>query len=72
MEQQRSSSPNYKDPLAAIPLKPNSMSYESSSQLQKQVEASTPAGVQSEFRKESPQGRSSSRDPKNGSYGLAR
>lgn len=37
-------------------MKPNQMSMENSSQLQKHVHASTPAGVISELRKSSPTG----------------
>ena len=54
-------------------MKPNAMSYESASQLQKEVDASTPAGVQSEFRKASPDVASARENSGNNNpYGLAR
>ena len=74
---QGGASPMYKDPYRNIPMKPNQMTYENSSQLQNSIGQSTPAGVISELRKSSPTGHvgtdqlySYSRDP-NGSVGRA-
>ena len=45
---------NVKDPYANLAIKPNQMSPQAANQLQKQNNASTPAGVISDLRKASP------------------
>ena len=60
------SSPYYKDPYANIAMKPTQMSKDNSNQLQKNVSASTPAGVISELRKSSPGGHRNNPDERSG------
>ena len=55
-EKTRNAAGSYTDPYGNIPIKPNQMSMENANQLQKHVQASSPAGVISELRKSSPSG----------------